>query len=236
MGDRLIARADSPGSATADQAACDKLEQLSINFAAKFPGVPEVTATELHRWMQQEEEAAAAGPDSCALLVLDIRTPEEQQVSVLPGPWTLTQAEFERRGPEAFRGRRIVCYCTVGLRSGMYAAALRRRHGLDARNLRGSILAWTQAGLPLVDPKDGAPTRRVHVYSRQFELQGSAYVPVMFRQPLLSLALDFVRGWWRRLAGRLGWLLPGWSRGRGGGPADAGVGVGADHVDESKGR
>jgi rhodanese-related sulfurtransferase len=67
------------------------------------------------------------------------------QVSVLPGTCTISQRRLEQLGPETFRGRRVVCYCTVGYRSGLYAAQLRRRHGLDAYNLRGSVLAWVSA-------------------------------------------------------------------------------------------
>eukprot|EP00958_Prasinococcus_capsulatus_P022617 scaffold3190_cov409-Prasinococcus_capsulatus_cf.AAC.18 len=41
-------------------------------------------------------------------------------------------------------------------------------------NLRGSILAWTQQGLPLVDPK-GKPTTQVHVFARDWEMLGKGY-------------------------------------------------------------
>ncbi|GIL78880.1 hypothetical protein Vretifemale_8279 [Volvox reticuliferus] len=141
-------------------------------------------------------------------VLVDVRTHTEQQVSMIPGPYTLTQREFEERGPEAFRGYRIACYCTAGYRSGLFADKLRRRHGLDAYNLRGSILAWTQAGYPLADPRDGAPTNRVHVFSKDWAFQGKGYEPVMFQRPKIPFLTDAVGGLWqsglRLLAGGKG--------------------------------
>ncbi len=61
------------------------------------------------------------------------------QVSVLPGP-TVSKAEFNAHR-ERYAGRRVVCYCTAGLRSGLLASQLRSQ-GWDAYNLHGSILAW----------------------------------------------------------------------------------------------
>ncbi|GFR42451.1 hypothetical protein Agub_g3358 [Astrephomene gubernaculifera] len=172
-----------------------RLSKLYEEFKVKFPEVPEVSVGELHDWVKQAgppDRPEGAPPP----VLVDVRTREEQQVSMLPGPETLTQRQFEERGPDSFRGRRIVCYCTAGYRSGLYAQKLRRERGLDAYNLRGSILAWTQAGLPLVDPRDGSSTTQVHVYSKDWALQGQGYSPVSFRRPLLQLLRDAVSGWW----------------------------------------
>ncbi|GLC54207.1 hypothetical protein PLESTB_000834900 [Pleodorina starrii] len=139
----------------------------------------------------------AQASEAPAPLLVDVRTPAEQQVSMLPGPDAVTQREFEERGPEAFRGRRIVCYCTAGYRSGLFADKSRRSHGLDTYNLRGGILAWTQAGYPLTDPRDGAPTRRVHVFSKDWALQGEGYEPVVFQRPLVALGRAALGGLWR---------------------------------------
>ena len=42
--------------------------------------------------------------------------------------------------PAAWAGRRVVTYCTVGYRSGLYAAELLGR-GVEALNLAGSLIA-----------------------------------------------------------------------------------------------
>ncbi|KAG2447601.1 hypothetical protein HYH02_007523 [Chlamydomonas schloesseri] len=217
MGREPPVNKDAKAAAAADPAA--KLEELYRGFAHRFEGVPEVTAQEVYAWITSSQQVAAtdpqqgsilsgseqqqAGPLSSssspppppppAVVLVDVRSHAEQQVSVLPGSTTLTQKQFEARGPETFHGVRVVCYCTAGYRSGMYAAKLRRCHShLQVYNMRGSILAWTQAGLPLADPRDGSHTKRVHVFSEGWALQGDGYEPVVFRRPLVSLALDSV--------------------------------------------
>ncbi|KAG2423268.1 hypothetical protein HXX76_015418 [Chlamydomonas incerta] len=202
MGREPLGNKDATTGAADDAAA--KLEKLYRGFAHRFNGVPEVTVQEVHSWVSEQNQlklqpAQGQGqeqpgsPGAPAVVLVDVRSHAEQQVSVLPGSTTLTQKQFEARGPDSFRGSRVVCYCTAGYRSGVYAAKLLRRHPhLQVYNLRGSILAWTQAGLPLADPRDGAHTQRVHVYSEAWALQGDGYEPVVFRRPILSLALDAV--------------------------------------------
>jgi sodium/bile acid cotransporter 7 len=88
---------------------------------------------------------------------------------MLPG--AMSRTEFEARKDD-FRNIPIVAYCTLGFRSGKFAAKL-RGEGFDAYNLRGAILAWTHAGQPLVDAE--GETRRVHVYGRKWNLVASEY-------------------------------------------------------------
>lgn len=78
---------------------------------------------------------------SGSLCLVDVRMPEEQQVSMLPG--SLTAAEFDARREE-LKGRTVVCYCTVGYRSSSHASKLRQQ-GVDAKNLEGGIIRWVRA-------------------------------------------------------------------------------------------
>lgn len=65
-------------------------------------------------------------------------------------------------------------------RSGLCAGALRKQ-GLDAVNFSGSMLAWTQEGLPLADGQDpNKSTNKIHVCMKPFALQGDGYEPVFF--------------------------------------------------------
>jgi rhodanese-related sulfurtransferase len=104
---------------------------------------------------------------------VDVRESSEQQVSMLPG--AIPVEEFERT-LEKYRDRIIVTYCTVGYRSGVYARKLREQ-GLDAFNLRGSILLWLHSGRQVVDG-DGRSTRRVHVYGSEWDLDPEGYESV----------------------------------------------------------
>ena len=126
-----------------------------------LPGVPELTVDELRQLQSQEE-----------IVLVDVRTPDEQVVSMIPGAITATDFEDNRR---SYEGATVVTYCTIGGRSGKYAKGLVDA-GVKAFNLRGAILAWTHAGGELVDTE--GPTRRVHVHGRKFDLTADGYEPV----------------------------------------------------------
>lgn len=127
-------------------------------YRKDFPNVPGITAEDL---MQVEQEGD--------VVLVDVREPEEQRVSMIPGAITATQFEAER---DRYRGSEIVVYCTIGARSGRYANEL-IGEGFDARNLEGSILSWTHAGGSLVGPN--GPTKDVHVYGPTWNLAADGY-------------------------------------------------------------
>jgi rhodanese-related sulfurtransferase len=107
-----------------------------------------------------------------AVLLVDVRSPRETGVSIIPG--AVTRDAYERNAA-AYEGYLVVPYCTVGVRSERYTRALRKK-GVDAVNFEGSIMAWVEAGLPLVT-LSGEPTRRVHTWSRRFSVPAD-YVQV----------------------------------------------------------
>lgn len=129
--------------------------------ADAFPTIEDVTVAEL------------PPIDAEAPLYIDCREPEEQAVSMIEG--AITKAEFEANLAR-YRGRRIVPYCTIGYRSGVYTRELRDR-GLEAANLIGGVLEWAHAGRPFVD-SDGARTHRVHTYGAKWDLLPSDHSSV----------------------------------------------------------
>lgn len=141
-----------------DEGKAARVAAMYDGFKNLFTGVPEVTVTEL--------EALEAKED---VVVVDVRPPEEREVSMIPGAIT---SETYEANPEAYADKVAVAYCTIGFRSGQWAKA-QRAEGHDVRNLAGSILAWTHAGLPL--EHDGEPTKRVHVYGERWNLARSDY-------------------------------------------------------------
>ena len=143
--------------------------------------IPTIDAKTLARSLEIDGAAAEGAEKQPPLLVVDVRSEAEFAVSMIPG--AVTKAQFEANaeikarvtaaggmydGVERYADHRIVPYCTVGVRSGAYTRELRER-GLDAVNFDGSIIGWVEEGLPLVTP-DGAPTRRVHTWSKAFEV------------------------------------------------------------------
>jgi hypothetical protein len=78
----------------------------------------------------------------------------------------------------------VVCYCTIGFRSGKFAKTLRglqRRDGkpVHVYNLEGSVLGWVHEGLPVVD-STGKPAQRLHVYGSKWDLAPRALETVRF--------------------------------------------------------
>ncbi len=136
-----------------------EIEKLSDKVS--LPGVPELTVAQLRQLQSQEE-----------IVLVDVRTPDEQVVSMIPGAITASEFEDNRRSYEAAT---VVTYCTIGGRSGRYAKGLVDA-GMKAFNLRGAILAWTHAGGELIDTE--GPTRRVHVHGRKFDLTADGYESV----------------------------------------------------------
>lgn len=102
-------------------------------------------------------------------VLVDVRTPAEQAVSMIPGAVTRDVFDANR---EAYAGRPVVAYCTIGARSGLYVKKL-IDDGIDARNLRGSLLLWTFAGGAL--EHEGQPTTRVHTYGKKWAIVADGY-------------------------------------------------------------
>ncbi|MBX3177703.1 MAG: rhodanese-like domain-containing protein [Candidatus Hydrogenedentes bacterium] len=145
-----------------DAARRERIETLYQDYRRDFPDVNEVTPQGLL-------DLRAAGD----VVIVDVRTREEQRVSALPG--AIARAEFEANR-ERYRDFTVVTYCTIGARSGAYAERL-RGEGCEVFNLKGSVLAWTHAGMMLVDG-EGRETRTVHTYGPQWDLVAEGYESV----------------------------------------------------------
>lgn len=160
----VMACASPPSDAETERA----LDQLYSAWSVTAPGIPTIDAETL-----QTELKSATPP-----ILVDAREPHEIAVSRLPG--AIDVATFEQRRA-TLAGRKVVVYCTVGVRSGYLTKRL-RGEGVEARNFRGSILAWTHLGGPLVGPDD-QPTTDVHVYGKRWNYAHSGYAPFVGDPP-----------------------------------------------------
>ena len=158
----LLPSCGGPPPPAGRDARMDRIETLYQGYRKGFPAVNEVSP-------QGVLDLQNASPT----VLVDVRTLEEQAVSMLPGAITRDAFEAAR---DVYADQTVVTYCTIGARSGVYADEL-RREGVEVFNLKGSILSWTQAGLPLVDG-EGHDTTRVHTYGSQWELLGEGYEAV----------------------------------------------------------
>lgn len=120
------------------------------------------------------QKIGPGGVDLTDALILDVRERQEFEVSHVPGAFhvapDLTAAEFLKRFGDRARGRPVVLYCTVGVRSSELALRLskpaREAGALGVYNLKGGILARHNYGLRL--ERDGRATDDVHPYSRRW--------------------------------------------------------------------
>jgi sodium/bile acid cotransporter 7 len=141
-----------------------KLQMIAQGYSRSkhlFPDVEDITASELMDRSKDED-----------FVILDVRNPAEQAVSMIKG--AITSSEFEKNR-EQFNGATFVTYCTIGHRSGLYAKKLERQ-GQRVLNLAGSVLSWTHIGGEFED--ENGPTKRVHVAGPNFNFVASGYEPV----------------------------------------------------------
>lgn len=138
------------------------IEKMLSEYREEYADVPELSVSELVDLMAKKN-----------VLLVDVRTPSEQAVSMIPGAVPRAVFENEKKKHE---DQTIVTYCTIGYRSGKYAREL-REEAFRVFNLHGSVLAWTHAGRPMVDSR-GAETKRVHVYGAEWNLLPEGYTPV----------------------------------------------------------
>ncbi len=131
-----------------------KVEALYQDIAPKIGNVPTIDV---------------ASVNVADAILLDVRSAQERAVSIIPG--AITEADFRR--VYQVKPKLVVIYCTIGYRSGLRTREL-SAEGIDARNLRGGILAWIAQGGTLQD-SFGKPTHQVHVYAKAW-----AAVPANF--------------------------------------------------------
>ena len=135
-----------------------KVEDMYDDYKKEFPAVLDITP----------KEVMALKSDGKAVLI-DIREPDEQQISMLPA--AITEEEFVS-DPAKYEDAVKVVYCTISYRSGKFAQKLQKK-GILVYNLRGGILGWVHAGGKVYD--QNGETQRIHVYGRKWNLGPKHY-------------------------------------------------------------
>jgi adenylyltransferase/sulfurtransferase len=125
----------------------------------KDPACPICGAGRGSRDLRSEGESCAAGPAPTHssidvktlkrrldagedILLLDVRDPYEAEICRLPGSLLAPFEEVPSRVQGLDREREIVCYCHMGIRSGVAASFLARNGFRRVSNLAGGIAAW----------------------------------------------------------------------------------------------
>lgn len=103
--------------------------------------LPQWTVEELDNRMKQDQ----------ALLVLDVRQPQEWAGGHIPGAHFITGAELPGRIEEVPADRPVATVCGSGLRSSVAAGLLQAHGHRQVFNVLGGMRAWKSLGLPLED-------------------------------------------------------------------------------------
>jgi rhodanese-related sulfurtransferase len=105
-------------------------------------------------------DATTAAAQLDDLVVVDVREPDEWVAGHIANSRPFPMSELAERQSELEElgdgSARFLFVCTMGGRSAQATQYFTSRLGLDAENLEGGLLAWTQAGHPLVTD-DGTP-------------------------------------------------------------------------------
>jgi adenylyltransferase/sulfurtransferase len=87
------------------------------------------------------EERIRAGDD---LVILDVRNPEEAQISRIPGSILIPLGELPERVAELNTAEQLVVHCRMGGRSAKAVEFLRSVGFKKVKNLVGGINAWAE--------------------------------------------------------------------------------------------
>ncbi len=93
-------------------------------------------------------QAKAKLSDKPAPFLLDVREPDEFRSGHIPGARLIPLGELQRRIKELPRDREILCVCHSGSRSSQAVRWLAST-GYNAVNMRGGMINWVRAGLPV---------------------------------------------------------------------------------------
>jgi rhodanese-related sulfurtransferase len=89
-------------------------------------------------------------------VILDVRSPEEYAEGHIPGainvPYDQIAANLDSL--ESYMTAEIVVYCRTGRRAGVAENALREAGFTQVADLKGHMVAWNEAGLPVVVPAE----------------------------------------------------------------------------------
>src|SRR3712207_1165749 len=108
---------------------------IKWSVRGQYPGVPWITTEQLAARMEDRQ--------SSGLLLLDVRTPAEWEVSRIRGARRVDPgAAVEAAVADVATDTAIVAYCSVGYRSAEMASRLRKAGFADVRNLDGGIFQW----------------------------------------------------------------------------------------------
>ncbi len=140
------------------------LPAIEAEVATRYREVPQMSANDLATRLRADPKP----------LLIDVREEAEFAVSHLEGATRaapdVAPAQFLEKYAQQVKGRDVVFYCSVGMRSSSLAAevqeALVKAGARGVYNLRGGLFGWHNAGRAIVDA-NGA-TEFIHPFNAKW--------------------------------------------------------------------
>lgn len=102
------------------------------------------------------------------VIILDAREKEEFEVSHLENSMYVGYNDFDESTLKTIpKDKKIVVYCSIGIRSENIGKKLQKAGFTDIQNLYGGIFEWKNNDLPVLD-SSGNETEKVHAFSRHW--------------------------------------------------------------------
>ncbi len=97
--------------------------------------------------VEQIDPATAHKRQGQGITLVDVREDQERESASIPNTLWIPLSVFGSRWQE-LPDEPLIIYCAAGARS-QQAASFLQAQGRNAGNLRGGIMGWAQAGLPI---------------------------------------------------------------------------------------
>ncbi len=114
------------------------------SFYSGASEVPEITPKALHSL------------DKKNYIIIDVRTPKEYLSGHVPGAINLPLSDIQQSEKQNTPGslkldnsKTLILYCRSGYRAGKAAKALKNMNFENLQHLKGDMLGWQKAGLPI---------------------------------------------------------------------------------------
>lgn len=159
-------------------------EEMMLGYTSKFGSLQVMKSEEISEILSKGED----------MVLVDVRQEEEREVSMLPT--AITKEEFLLLKPQLAKNTRIVPYCTIGHRSGVFGTQLLEEGFQSVFNGEGIVLWSHYESCRLVTGPDKAPTNRVHTFGTQWDKVPHNIEAVQFGYASLIKAVIYsLLGW-----------------------------------------
>jgi len=140
---RIAEIISAPASLRSAAAPCLRALLLLVSLSSAQAGETET--------ISQSALAARIERQDDALLILDVRTPEEFDAGHVPGARNIPYTELPARIAElpSVADKDVVVYCTTGVRAERAAARFREYGFTRLLHLEGDMEQWQAGGLPV---------------------------------------------------------------------------------------